>query len=86
MEKPSFKFNVGDTVIIGKTTWDNNKMKTMEGQIGVIDARTYYAGHGNGNHYRINRGYWFEEDCLTLEEEKPIEEITNDEVDNILQG
>ena len=86
MEKPSYKFNVGDRVIIGKTTWPNDKMKAREGQVGVIDARTYHPGYGNGNHYRLDNLWWFEEDCLTLEEEKPIEEITNDEINNILQG
>lgn len=86
MEKLSYKFNVGDTVIIGKTTWPKDEMKAMEGQAGVITSRTYHPGYGNGNHYRINSGYWFEEDCLILEEEKPIEEITTNEVEDILRG
>lgn len=87
MERPPYKFNLGDRVIIGKTTWPNKKKKAMEGQVGIVNDRTYYSGYGNGNHYLLTDGYWFEEDCLTLaEEETTIEEITTNEVEDILRG
>jgi len=87
MERPSYKFNLGDRVIIGDTVWDYPKMKAMEGETGTITNTTFLAGYGNGNQYEINNGFYFEEDCLILEEEaKHVEEITNDEINDILQG
>lgn len=87
VQKYPFKFKVGDRVIIGNTVWVYPKMKAMEGETGTITNITFLAGYGNGNQYEINNGFYFEEDCLTLEEEaNPVEEITNDEINDILQG
>ena len=86
MEKPPFKFQIGEKVRIGETEWGYSEMKARKGEIGVITERTFCSGYGNGNHYRLDGDWWFEEDCLTLEEENPIKEITNDEINDILQG
>ena len=83
MEKPPFKFQVGDEVVIGDTVWSFSGMKSKKGQIGTITRTGYINGFGNGNHYEIDGLYYFEEDCLTLHS---IEKITNDEINNILQG
>lgn len=89
VQKHPFKFKVGDRVIIGDTVWGNDypKMKDKIGETGTITNTAFLAGFGNGNQYEIDNGFYFEEDCLILEEEaKPVEEITNDEINDILQG
>lgn len=87
MERPPFKFQIGDKVVIGETAWPFSSMKRKKGKVGMITDTTFIPEYGNGNHYEIDNGLYFEEDCLTLKQEAdPIKEITNDEINNILQG
>lgn len=79
-----YKFNIGDRVVIGKTVNPNKVMLYMEGTIKTIENQ--YTSSSNVHYYFI-RGYWFEEDCLTLfEMPVKIDNITDNEVNDILQG
>ena len=79
-----YKFNIEDRVVIGKTQSPNKVMLYMEGTIKTIENQ--YTSSSNVHYYFI-RGYWFEEDCLTLfEMPVKIDNITDNEVNDILQG
>lgn len=87
MRKFPYKFEVGQKVRIGETDWDIPEMKAMSGQIGIITSRTNGHVIGNGNAYRLDGLFYFEEECLSFLED-PIEfkEVTNEEVLNILEN
>ena len=87
MRKSPYKFEVGQEVLIGETEWDIPEMKAMAGQTGIITRRTNEHVLGNGNAYKLNGLFYFEEECLSLPEE-PVEfkEVTNEEVLNILEN
>ena len=83
-----FKFETGQMVLIGKTKFNDPSMLEMEGQIKPILNRGYieWKKSGHENFYRID-DFFFEEDCLTLAEETvEIDNVTDNEVNDILQG
>jgi len=87
MERAPYKFEIGQKVLIGETKWSVPEMKARNGQVDTIIEKGFFEGFGNGNHYKLEGGFYFEEECLSLFEE-PIElkEVTNEEVLDILES